>query len=131
MQTNEYQHNASLTEAPYPGVKDDDIISRRLLHAAMGLCTEAGEFTDAMKREIFYGKPVDFTNLVEEIGDVLWYVALACNALGVDMSEVMDKNIAKLRTRYPEKFTEQDAINRDLDAEREALEGGTDESDDA
>lgn len=94
----------------------------RLLHGVMGLCTEAGEAQDQLKRVIFYGADLDVVNLAEEVGDVLWYCAEILNALDVDMSDVMEKNIAKLRARFPDKFTEGDALNRDLDEEREALE---------
>jgi NTP pyrophosphatase (non-canonical NTP hydrolase) len=94
----------------------------QLMHAAMGMVTESGEFIDALKKLTIYGKPIDKTNLVEEIGDCMWYVALACRALDVSLEDVMDRNIAKLRKRYPEKFTQEAALNRDLDAERKALE---------
>jgi len=94
----------------------------RLQHAAMGLVTEAGEFTDALKKHIWYGKPQDETNLKEEIGDLLWYLAIACDALSTDFETEMERNINKLRARYPEKFCDVKAIDRDLDAERAILE---------
>jgi NTP pyrophosphatase (non-canonical NTP hydrolase) len=94
-----------------------------LMHASMGMVTEAGEFIDALKKHTIYGKPIDRVNLVEEIGDLFWYQALACRALGVSFEEVMERNIAKLRKRFPEKFTAELALSRDLDAERAALEG--------
>lgn len=93
-----------------------------LLHASMGMVTEAGEFMDMMKKHLFYGKPQDEVNLKEEIGDILWYAAIALEALGTDFSEVMETNINKLKARYPEKFTEDKAINRDLETERKILE---------
>jgi len=94
----------------------------RLLHAAMGMQTEAGEFTDALKKHFFCGKELDRVNLVEELGDQLWYIAVAIDALDSTMEEVMDKVIRKLAVRYPEKFTDINAIERDLDAERKELE---------
>lgn len=94
----------------------------RLIHAGMGLVTEAAEFIDALKKNVFYGKPLDKVNLSEELGDVLWYVALACDELGVSMEHVMETNLAKLMKRYPEKFSSDKAINRDVDNERGALE---------
>lgn len=115
----QYQIDASKTEA-IVNVSLSEIDSR-LLHAAMGLDTESGEFMDALKRWVFYGKPYDPDNLKEEIGDILWYAAQACNALGIDMQDVMDSNIRKLKRRYPDKFSADKAINRDLEAEREAL----------
>jgi len=123
---NEYQEQAHCTEAPV----GSDMLLRfshpkkvRLIHAAMGMCTEAGEFQDQLKRHLFYGKPLDCVNLAEEAADCLWYIALACNALGISMEEIAKRNIEKLRTRYPDKFTEYDAEHRDLAAERKILEG--------
>jgi len=93
-----------------------------LLHASMGLVTEAGEFQDMLKKHLYYGRELDEVNLKEEIGDVLWYCAIALNALGTDFETVMQTNIDKLRARFPEKFTEDNANSRDLDKEREILE---------
>ncbi len=79
----------------------------RLLHAILGMQDEIGEISKAMKGWIYYGKPLDCLNLVEELGDLLWFVALACNTLGVDMENaLMEANIRKLQVRFPEKFTE-------------------------
>ncbi len=94
-----------------------------LQHAALGLTSEAGEFADALKKHLFYGQPLDFVNLVEELGDVCWYVALAAAALDVPLGEVLARNVAKLRARYPGGFTEAAATTRDLPAERGALDG--------
>lgn len=93
-----------------------------LLHASMGLVTEAGEFQDMLKKHIFYGKPFDEVNLKEEIGDILWYCAIALEALGTDFESVMQTNINKLKARYPNKFTEENALERNLEIEREILE---------
>lgn len=94
----------------------------RLLHGAMGLCTETGELQDALKRWIFYGKDVDRVNIVEECGDLLWYIAEVLNALGLSMENVMQRNIGKLSARYPDKFSELSAIQRDIDAEMAELQ---------
>lgn len=94
-----------------------------LLHAGIGLATEGGEFLDALKKHIFYGKPLDTVNLAEELGDILWYVALAMRALDTTFDEQMDINIKKLSARYPEKFDEFLAENRNLQVERDILEG--------
>jgi len=105
------------------GSVGDDRVHSALLHAAMGMVTESGEFIDAMKKLTIYGKQLDRVNLVEEIGDCMWYLALACRALDVSFEEVFDRNVAKLARRFPEKFTSEQALVRDLDAERAALEG--------
>lgn len=95
----------------------------RQLHAAIGLSTEAGELTDAFKKALFYGKPLDRVNVIEEAGDLLWYLALLFDSLGSSFEEAAEKVIAKLRARYPEKFSGELAINRDLVNERAVLEG--------
>ncbi len=94
-----------------------------MLHAAIGIATEGGELLDALKKAMFYGKPLDVVNLKEELGDVMWYIAIACQALGTTIDEVQAIKIAKLKARFPNKFTSQDAIERDLDNERRVLEG--------
>lgn len=125
-----YQKLAERTEAKNFGViahrlfdsTEQGVQNLRLLHAAIGMCTEAGEFQDALKRAFFYGKPMDRTNLAEEVGDLLWYCALACNALNVDMEQIMRSNIKKLEKRFPAKFNKEDALIRDLKNERKELE---------
>ena len=98
--------------SPTGHVTGDTPRALRLLHAAMGITTEAGEFVDPLKKHIFYGKELDTENLKEELGDLLWYIGIACDTLGVTVREVMEANIAKLRKRYPEQFTEEDALER-------------------
>lgn len=94
-----------------------------LLHAGMGLVTEAGEFMDALKKRLIYGKPIDRVNLIEEIGDIAWYCAVALRTLDSNFGEAFARNIAKLRKRFPDNFTQAAALTRNLDAERKALEG--------
>ena len=96
--------------------------SMRLLHAAMGIATESGELLDMLKKRFFYGKPVDRVNAIEEMGDLCWYMAIACDVLGVSFEEIMAINIAKLKKRYPERFEEEQAVTRDLGEERQVLE---------
>lgn len=93
----------------------------RLLHVAMGLATETGEFVDQLKKHIFYGKPLDKTNLAEELGDLTWYMRIAFATLDTGMLEILLRNVEKLRVRYPDKFTEQNALERDLTAEAKTL----------
>ncbi len=94
----------------------------RLLHGSCGIATEAGELLDAMKKHIFYGKEIDTVNIVEEIGDLMWYSAIILDELGVEFEQVMEKNINKLQARYGEKFSESRANTRNLDTERDILE---------
>jgi NTP pyrophosphatase (non-canonical NTP hydrolase) len=124
-----YQKDAERTSATASLAGCNAVVSRlddtqviRLLHGAMGLCTEAGELQDQLKKHIFYGKPLDVVNIAEECGDLFWYLAETLTAIDARFIDVMHRNIEKLRARYPEKFTEDKAINRDLDAERAVLE---------
>ncbi len=117
----QYVKDVTRTEShrPIGSVCDMD---RRTMHAAFGLVTESGELLDMLKKYLFYGKIFDRTNLIEELGDLTWYLGIMCDANGIDLQDVFDRNIAKLKARYPEKFTEEAAINRDLDNERKVLE---------
>ena len=101
-------------------LKDNGL--KRLLHAGIGLSTESGEFLDALKKHIFYGKELDRVNLAEELGDLFWYMAIVADELGVEFESVMERNIQKLKARYGEKFSEEKAENRDLENERLILD---------
>ena len=96
-------------------------LNGNIVHAIYGLCTEAGEISEAFLKATKTGE-FDKVNLKEEAGDLLWYLAMLFRELDVDFSEVATTNINKLRARFPEKFTQDNAYNRDLDVEREILE---------
>jgi NTP pyrophosphatase (non-canonical NTP hydrolase) len=105
---------------PHTGTSTTDI-----LHAIIGISTEAGELLDPVKKMMFYGKPLDPINLDEEIGDILWYIAIYATARATTILKLAETNSLKLRIRYPEKFTYYRALHRDLKAEREVLESGS------
>mgnify|MGYP002733209977 CR=1 FL=1 len=84
----------------------------QILNGFMGLCGEAGEAIDILKKTMFQGHPFDHDRLVEELGDVLWYAAEAAAGLGVTLEDVAARNIEKLRRRYPNGFTAEESINR-------------------
>lgn len=96
----------------------------RLLHAGVGMMTEAAEFLTPVIANMRLSTPLDKVNLKEELGDLLWYEAIACDVLNTTFEEEQERNIAKLTKRYPNKFTSDKAINRDTDAERKILEQG-------
>jgi NTP pyrophosphatase (non-canonical NTP hydrolase) len=106
MDANDYQRLALRTEAPGRAQRD------RLLNAALGLAGEAGEFADSVKKYAYHAHALDEAALRKELGDVLWYVALACDTLGLQLSDVMAENVEKLRRRYPEGFSPERSINR-------------------
>ncbi len=106
MEADEYQRQALRTLAG--GLTPRE----RLTNAALGLSGEAGEFADTVKKHLFHGHPLEHDELIKELGDVLWYVALACDTLELPMSAVMEANIAKLRRRYPEGFSSERSRQR-------------------
>ena len=76
----------------------------RLATAAVGISAEGGEFMEIVKKMVFQGKPWNDHNrehLIIELGDVLWYVAQACMALEVSFDDVVERNVEKLKARYP------------------------------
>jgi len=76
----------------------------RLLTAGVGINAEGGEFLEIIKKMVFQGKPWDDHNrehLIIELGDLMWYVAQACMALGVSFDDVIARNVKKLEKRYP------------------------------
>jgi len=76
----------------------------RLLTAGVGINAEGGEFLEIIKKMVFQGKPWDDHNrehLIIELGDLMWYVAQACMALGVSFDDVIARNVTKLEKRYP------------------------------
>jgi NTP pyrophosphatase (non-canonical NTP hydrolase) len=126
MNSEEYIENALKTESTIfkeiiERFSDEKVI--RGIHAAIGMVTESAELIDVFKKFLFYGKPVDWINIEEEIGDQFWYIAIMANVLGHDnFNRIMQKNINKLKARYGERFSENDALYRDLAKERGILE---------
>lgn len=88
-----------------------------LLNGVMGLNGEAGECIDIMKKHIFQGHELNREHMIEELGDVAWYLAVCCEGLGVTLEQVMRGNIEKLMKRYPEGFDKARSINRQNDAD--------------
>jgi NTP pyrophosphatase (non-canonical NTP hydrolase) len=118
MNYKEYQELASKTFAE----AGDETLN--LLHCAIGASTEAGELLDAFKKHIYYKKELDVVNVGEEIADIQWYLFNLCRLLNLDMEQLLEANIAKLKARYGDKFSTERATNRDLDSERNILETG-------
>lgn len=94
----------------------------RILHAALGFATESGEILEAIVSSQSNRK-LDLINLMEELGDLNWYQAVALDETGLELDDILSKNIQKLQKRFPEKFSNAYAINRDLKTERDTLEG--------
>lgn len=87
-------------------------LERRQLIAALGLTGEAGELAELVKKQIGHGHPVTKDAIAKELGDTLWYAACIATLYGLDLGQIAEKNIDKLRTRYPEGFSSADSIER-------------------
>lgn len=125
MTPKEYVDSVLQTESSDPSEIKSRLVDGtkfRLLHAILGIATESGELMDVLKKYFFYGKEIDRTNLIEELGDLCWYIAVACDVLNIGLEDIWKTNIEKLRARYGDKFSSQKATNRDLDKERDILE---------
>jgi NTP pyrophosphatase (non-canonical NTP hydrolase) len=116
MKLNDYVEWTDNTRAKLICYKDDND------HMLYGMITEVGELIDNFKKNLAYGKDVDWVNVREEIGDLMFYIAGFCRINYLDLEKIIETNVAKLEARYPEKFTEYHATNRDLLHEREILE---------
>ena len=99
----------------------EEIISLRVLHALLGLNTESAELLECIPK-VINGEALDSVNLNEELGDVLWYQAVLVDALQLDLNSTMEVNALKLEKRYKKGFNFEQAVHRDLDAERKILE---------
>jgi len=126
MNNQEYNEAARQTDTrDYQGVATRVVEAHTLmiLHALMGITTECGELMDQLKKHLIYAKPLDLVNIMEEDGDLRWYLALLEFACNYTADQSQERNIEKLRARFPNKFTEFDALNRNLNIERKILEG--------
>jgi len=81
-------------------------------HAILGIVTESGELAGALKKNLFYSKPLDDENVREEIGDLMWYIAKLCRNQHLVLENILSENIDKLLTRYPEGFSSERATVR-------------------
>jgi NTP pyrophosphatase (non-canonical NTP hydrolase) len=117
------EHHETIEHKESNSELDPHAIDPNVLHAALGIFTEATEMLEAIYLTM-KGAPFDKVNMAEELGDSEWYSAMLYRALDETPENVKQVNIDKLRHRYPDKFTSMDAISRDLGREREILESG-------
>lgn len=106
MTVNDYQKLAMTTLNPALSKKDV------LINGVMGLCGESGEAIDIVKKHLAQGHDLDREGLIKELGDIAWYLAETATALDVTLEEVLERNIEKLRKRYPEGFDTKKSQNR-------------------
>ncbi|MBQ9960024.1 MAG: nucleoside triphosphate pyrophosphohydrolase family protein [Oscillospiraceae bacterium] len=106
MQVNEYQQLAMTTLNPELQKRDV------LINSVMGLCGEAGEAIDIVKKWMAQGHALDKERLAKELGDIAWYLAEAATALDMPLEEILQGNIEKLRKRYPNGFEAERSLVR-------------------
>ena len=103
MTLNEYQKLAMRTANPK---------CKNLSNVGLGLAGEAGEAADLIKKHLHHGHDLDKDHLAKELGDVAWYIALGCEVIGIGFEEVLQRNVDKLRARYPEGFNREQSLHR-------------------
>lgn len=84
----------------------------KITNGVLGLNGESGEVIDVIKKYMFQGHDLDVDKIIDELGDVLWYIAELAEGVGMNLSEIAEHNITKLRKRYPEGFESDKSINR-------------------
>lgn len=109
MEMIEYQKLARTTENKT--LSDFD----RIRNGCYGLCGESGECIDLLKKHEFQGHELDKEKLIDELGDVLWYISQTAAGLGITMEDIARHNISKLKKRYPGGFEANKSINRKED----------------
>lgn len=109
------EENLSLT--------DNIEVNPRIFHGLLGTITESGELAEILLNAVMSGEDVDPVHVSEELADSDWYKAITVDELNIDYYMSLTNVIRKLRVRFPDKFSIEDAANRDLKAERIALEG--------
>ena len=107
MTIKEYQQLAMTTLNKEMSKKD------MLINGVMGLCGESGEAIDIVKKHLAQGHELDREKLIKELGDIAWYLAEMATVLDIELEEVLERNIEKLKKRYPEGFDKDRSVNRE------------------
>lgn len=109
MTANEYQSRAMRTLNP--ALNERDV----LINGVMGLCGEAGEAIDLVKKHLAQGHPLEKERLAKELGDIAWYLAETATAIGYDLDTVLLMNLDKLQARYADGFETERSLCRKSD----------------
>lgn len=114
MNLNTYQLMAQRTSSEkFADIDAEGLNLHQLQNGLMGLCGEAGECIELLKKHLFQGHPLDEAALKEELGDVFWYLAEAASALTLWLDDIAEANLEKLRRRYPEGFEPDRSMHRE------------------
>lgn len=103
----EYQNKAEVT------MKKNRDMKTSLCDYGLGITGESGEVADIIKKGVFHGHTFDKEELINELGDVLWYVSAIASTIDISLDVIANTNINKLKNRYPEGFEESRSINRE------------------
>lgn len=111
MNADNYRHLASRTliDGPDHTYTDHEIM---LVWNALGLAGEAGELANMIKKVVFFRHDIDRGKVIDELGDILWYIAALCTKLDISLGYVMERNIAKLMQRYPNGYSSEASKER-------------------
>lgn len=93
-------------------VQDLSADDAHLLHMAVGICGEAGELLDAIKKKVIYRKELDVENVIEELGDLEFYMEGMRQKLGISRELCVQRNTEKLTKRYGEVYSNEAAVKR-------------------
>lgn len=105
MRTNDRKHTERLQNMINEGsVTCNEYPIAQILNGCLGLSGEVGEFNDMIKKFVFHEARLESEHVQKELGDILWYIALICDAFNFDLDSIMKLNIDKLKARYPEGF---------------------------
>lgn len=85
----------------------------KMSNACLGMAGETGEVCDVIKKHLYQGHQINTNDLIKELGDVMWYIALMCNTFGFSLEQIMEANIEKLKRRYNGNFDSNLSINRE------------------
>lgn len=99
---NKHAHMVAALSKPGQDIIDSlDALKMHRLHMAVGISGESGELLDAIKKHVIYNKPIDRDNVIEELGDLEYYMEGLRQGLSITREETIEQNIAKLSLRYP------------------------------
>lgn len=96
MDTADYQEQAARTQILHPGfnVPGHEIM---VVWNALGLAGKAGDVAELVKKGVFHRQRMDPARLEKELGDLFWYAAAICNSLGLDLGEIMQANLERVK----------------------------------
>ena len=92
--------------------RSDLSVDEQMINASLGLAGEVGEVVDIVKKHMYQGHELEIEELLDELGDVMYYLCWLCMLFQIDFSEICFNNMNKLTKRYPNGFEEERSINR-------------------